>query len=58
MGEEHDRTTRLQGFLDRLGAGDDAARHGLLEHAYRRLERLDLSGTTIRRREGVQMAEM
>ncbi len=38
MDDEHDRTTRLQGFLDRLKAGDVAARRGLLEHAYRRLE--------------------
>lgn len=36
----HDQTTQLQGWLDRMRAGDDAARRGLLDHAYRRLETL------------------
>ncbi len=40
MSDTLDQTTQLQGWLDRLKAGDDAARRGLLDHAYRRLEKL------------------
>jgi RNA polymerase sigma-70 factor (ECF subfamily) len=40
MADTSGDTTRLQGWLDRMQAGDEEAVHGLIDHALERLRRL------------------